>query len=89
MAWHISGAAVVFTSLGKQLKVDGGEGVKSNNIAFVPKDASKVVSKSIGCCGVEFLDGGVSASDSDEADEKLPAVEGQDGGHDRDWLPKL
>lgn len=88
--WHMSGAAAFdFTSLGKQSNVAGGEGVKSNNIAPLPKVVSKVVSNSMGCCGVEFLDGGVRASESEEADEKLPAVDGQEEGHERGWLPKL
>lgn len=86
----MSGVAFCFTSRGKQLNVGGGEGVNSNNMApFPPKDVSKEVSNSIGCCGVEFLDGGVRASESEEADEKLPAVDGQDDGHGIDWLPKL
>lgn len=83
----MSGAAADFTSLGKQSYVDGGEGVKSNNMAPFPKGASKPEgSNSIGCCGVEFLDGGVRASENEEAEEKLPAVDGQEDGHDRGWL---
>lgn len=85
--WHMSRAAFDFTSLGKQSYVEGGEGVKSNKMAPFPKDVSKPdVSISIGCCGVEFLDGGVRTSENEEADEKLPAVDEQEEGHDRGWL---
>lgn len=58
--WHsILGATVDFMSKGKQPEVDGGEGVKSSNIMV---SLPKAISKSMGCCGVEFLGGGVKAS---------------------------
>jgi hypothetical protein len=72
-------------SKGKQPEVDGGEGVKSSNIK---ESLPKAISKSMGCCGVEFLGGGVRASYNEEADEKLPDEDGQDDEYGRDWLLK-
>lgn len=58
--WHsMLGATVDFMSKGKQPDVDVGEGVNSSNIMVsLPKE----ISKSMECCGVEFLGGGVRAS---------------------------
>lgn len=72
-------------SRGKQPDDDGGEGVNSSNIM---DSLPKAISKSMGCCGVEFLGGGVRASYSEEADEKLPDDEGQDEEYGMDWLLK-
>lgn len=73
-------------SKGKQPDVDGGEGVNSSN--SIELSLPKAISKSMGCCGVEFLGGGVRASYSEEADEKLPDEDGQDDEYGRDWLLK-
>lgn len=74
MPWFINmfGSTVDFRSTGKKPDVAELGGVKSI------MESSRNEPSQLICCGVEVLVEGVAGSYSDEVDEKLPLVEGQD-----------